>query len=65
LPEKKTYKTREICELFDISKVTLFRWEKEKKISNVSRDWRGWRVYSEAHVKEIQQIIAGQKKIEW
>jgi DNA-binding transcriptional MerR regulator len=56
---KKLYKTKEICDLFDISKATLFRWEKEGRISNVGRDWRNWRLYSDRNLKEIRRIING------
>jgi len=55
--KRKQYKTRDICKLFDISKATLFRWEKEGLISNVGRDWRNWRLYSEHNMKEIRKIM--------
>ncbi len=55
-PAKK-YKAKEVCSLFDISKVTLFRWEKEGLISNVGRDWRNWRLYSEKNIREIKKMI--------
>jgi DNA-binding transcriptional MerR regulator len=54
---KKKYKTKEICALYDISKATLFRWEREGLLSRVGRDWRNWRIYSEQNLKEIQTII--------
>ncbi|MBI5180068.1 MAG: MerR family transcriptional regulator [Nitrospirae bacterium] len=57
MPSKKKYKTNEICDIFDISRATLFRWEEEGLISNVGRDWRNWRVYSEKNIKEIEDII--------
>ncbi len=53
----KKYKTNEICSRFDISRATLFRWESEGLLTGVQRDWRGWRVYSESNVKEIEKII--------
>lgn len=52
------YKTKDICALFDISKATLFRWESEGRISNVGRDWRNWRLYSDQNIKEIKKIIS-------
>lgn len=52
------YKTKDICALFDISKATLFRWESEGRISNVGRDWRNWRLYSDQNLKEIKKIIS-------
>ncbi|MBI3596128.1 MAG: MerR family transcriptional regulator [Nitrospirae bacterium] len=53
----KRYKTRDICKIFDISKATLFRWEKDGLISNVGRDWRNWRLYSKHNIKEIRKIM--------
>ena len=55
----KNLKTKEICELFDISKATLFRWEESGLITGVERDWRGWRIYHQGNVKEIERIIKG------
>ena len=59
---KSEYKTKEVCNLFDISKATLFRWEMEGMISNVGRDWRNWRIYSPQNIKEIKKIIASREK---
>jgi len=53
----KKYKTNEICDKFDISRATLFRWESEGLLSSVQRDWRGWRVYNESNVKNIEKIM--------
>lgn len=60
--QKKGLKTVEICEMFDISKSTLFRWEKEGLISNIGRDWRNWRIYSQNNLNEIKRIIGNMKK---
>jgi DNA-binding transcriptional MerR regulator len=54
---KRQYKAKEVCSIFDISKVTLFRWEKEGFISSVGRDWRNWRLYSEKNIQEIKKMI--------
>jgi len=54
---KTSYKTNEICNRFDISRATLFRWESEGLLSDVERDWRGWRVYNEGNVKSIEKIM--------
>jgi DNA-binding transcriptional MerR regulator len=53
----KKYKTKEICDRFDISRATLFRWEEEGLLTGVERDWRGWRVYDEGNMKDIEKII--------
>ncbi len=58
---RKRYKTIEVCELFDVSRATLFRWEREGLISGPSRDWRNWRLYTARHIKEIKQIIRTRK----
>jgi len=43
--------------LFDISKATLFRWEREGLISTPPRDWRNWRLYTATNLEEIKRII--------
>jgi hypothetical protein len=53
----KKYKTNEICARYDISRATLFRWESEGLLSGVQRDWRGWRVYGQGNLREIEKII--------
>lgn len=53
----KKYKTNEICSRFDISRATLFRWEGEGLLMGVKRDWRGWRVYSESNMRDIERIM--------
>ena len=55
----RIYKTKEICDRFDISRATLFRWESEGLLVGVGRDWRGWRVYNENNLKVIEKIIRG------
>ena len=60
--KKKTYYANEVCNIFDVTKKTLFKWEDEKKISEVDRDWRQWRIYSEDNLKEIKKVIDEKKK---
>jgi DNA-binding transcriptional MerR regulator len=55
----KKYKTSEICSRFDISRATLFRWESDGLLSGVGRDWRGWRVYNENNLRDIEKIMKG------
>lgn len=62
MKSKKEYNTREICDRFDISRATLFRWEDEGLITHVGRDWRNWRLYSDKNIREIEVIIKGKIK---
>lgn len=59
----KKYKTNDICKRFDISRATLFRWEGEGLLVGVERDWRGWRVYNESNLKDIEKIIRSKKSV--
>jgi DNA-binding transcriptional MerR regulator len=54
---RKRYKTYEVCKLFNVSRATLFRWEREGLISGPPRDWRNWRIYTVQNIKEITDII--------
>lgn len=61
--KKKLYKTNEVCEMFDISRATLFRWEREGLISGPPRDWRNWRLYTAENVEQIRQAMEGRKEV--
>jgi excisionase family DNA binding protein len=54
-PNKNLIYTAEAAKEIGISKATLLRWLKDGKIPEVSRDVRGWRVFSEEEVKRIQE----------
>ena len=62
MSKDKKYYAKDICNLFDISKATLFRWESVGFISNISRDWRNWRIYSQDNIEEIKYIIKSKEK---
>lgn len=49
----RTFSTAEVCEMLDISKSTLFRWENDGILENVGRDHKHERVYTEDHIKRI------------
>lgn len=52
----KTYlRTQEAADEIGVSKPTLLRWIKDGKISDVRRDRRGWRIFSETDVKKIKR----------
>lgn len=50
------YSPSEVCEIFEIAKSTLYRWEQEGKISQAPRKLNGEREYSQSHIQEIAQI---------
>lgn len=62
--EGKFYSSKEVCEELQISKSTLFKWEREGLITKVRRDWRGWRLYDERNMEEIKVNIEKQKLAE-
>ena len=53
--EENTYfRTAEVCQLVRIGRSTLLRWLRDGTInSQPCRDRRGWRLFSEADIKEI------------
>jgi ActR/RegA family two-component response regulator len=61
MPEQKFYSSKEVCDNLQISKSTLFKWEREGLITRVRRDWRGWRLYDEHNLEEIKRNIERQK----
>lgn len=60
--KERRYKIKDICNIFDISRATLLRWEREGLITRVSRDWRNWRLYSERNLNEIRRIIKRKRR---
>lgn len=57
------FKANQVCNLFDISKATLFRWEREGVITQPARDWRNWRLYTRKNVDEIEKVIRVRKAV--
>gem|GEM_PF-1252277 len=57
------FKAYQVCNLFDISKATLFRWEREGVITQPARDWRNWRLYTRKNVDEIEKVIRARKVV--
>ncbi|UXU52549.1 DNA adenine methylase [Staphylococcus arlettae] len=50
-------RTKEILEKYDITRQTLYNWIKRKQISIPSKDWRGWRVWTDKNIEEIDNLI--------
>ena len=52
------YRTTEVCRMVGISRNTLFRWLKEGSVTGVEhRDYRGWRLFTQAQVDAIKKKI--------
>jgi excisionase family DNA binding protein len=47
------YTTAEAAQRAGVSKNTLLRWIAEGRLADVARDWRNWRVWSEADVARV------------
>jgi transposase-like protein len=50
--------TAEVARRVGVCKSTLLRWIHEELISDVGRDWRGWRVW---HSRDVERVKAFQK----
>ena len=47
----------EIAEKIGVATKTIIRWEKSGKIQKSKRDWRGWRIYSENDLHELEEMV--------
>jgi DNA-binding transcriptional MerR regulator len=56
----KIYRVKDVSQIIDRDKTTLFRWEREGKIAHPQRDSRGWRIYTETDLARMRQIISCQ-----
>ena len=56
----RVYSTVEICQMFQISKSTLFRWERENLLPPVGRDLTNQRQYTREHVRAIRARLMKQ-----
>ena len=53
------YTPAQICEMFGISKSTLFRWERDGRLPPVHRDLANQRQYTRAHIQAISELQKG------
>ena len=51
------YTTVEVAKRLSICKSTLLRWIHEDLISDVGRDWRGWRMWSEKDINKAKAFM--------
>lgn len=47
----------DVAERLGVATKTIVRWEKAGKITKSKRDWRGWRVYTEEDLKELEELV--------
>lgn len=53
----RTFSTEEAATELGISKSTLLRWIREKRIGDVRRDRNNWRVFSERDIQLIKATM--------
>ena len=53
----RTYSANEAAKELGISKSTLLRWFREKRIPDVKRDRNGWRVFTSADIASIKKVL--------
>lgn len=54
-------RTKELLKQFNLSRQTLYNWIRDGNVSTPEKDWRGWRMWTEEHVKEISNTIKGKE----
>ena len=58
----ETYLTaKDVCARLNVSKKTLFKWEKMGLIPPVYRDWRNWRLYTDRDVQQIIKVMESKR----
>jgi DNA (cytosine-5)-methyltransferase 1 len=54
-----TFSTDEAAKQLGLSKSTLLRWFRQRRISDVKRDRNNWRVFTKADIERIRQVCNG------
>ncbi len=47
----------DIAQALGVTTKTIMRWEKAGKVKRAKRDWRGWRIYTEADLLELKSLV--------
>ncbi len=61
----KEYRTDEAAWRIGCSRSTLLRWFRAGKVADVTRDRRGWRVFTEEDISRIRRWAAGNEGAGW
>jgi excisionase family DNA binding protein len=56
----RTFSTVEAAKEIGISRPTLLRWIRDKKIADVKRDRNKWRVFTVADVERIKRVAGNE-----
>ena len=56
-PRAEDYRISNIAKKVDRTPMTILRWEKIGLIPKARRDSRGWRIYSEADIALIVELV--------
>lgn len=55
LGEKIYYRTNEAAEAVGVSRQTLLRWFREKRVDDVKRDRNGWRLFTDRDIARLKE----------
>jgi excisionase family DNA binding protein len=50
---RQYFTASEVAEIAGVQRLTLLRWIREGRMTDVSRDRNGWRIFSEADAAQI------------
>lgn len=53
---KQYYRTNEAARLIGVSRPTLLRWFRERRVADVARDRRGWRRFTEEDIRRLREF---------
>ncbi len=54
---ERRFSITEVAEQLGITAKTISRWEKVGRVRRAKRDWRGWRIYTQEDLAELQNLI--------
>lgn len=54
--------TKQILNEFNISRQALMNWINTKAINTPSKDWRGWYIWSEQNIEELEKLMLEKEK---
>src|SRR5580658_4682439 len=47
----------QVAQMLEVTPKTLAVWEKQGRIPEAERDWRGWRLYDEDAIAAIRRVL--------